>query len=73
MSNLYDDFEKRHVGSWFAAGWVDVEVKKPFNQVFRKDLTTLQTELEEIQEHIEAVSQKQLRLANLANLYNVSE
>lgn len=69
MSNLYDDFEKRHAFNWFSANWADAEVKKPSNQVFRKDLTTLQAELDEIQEHIESVSQKQLRLANLAKLY----
>ena len=69
MSNLYDDFEKRHTDSWFSLGWVDVEAKKPAVQVLRKDLTTLQAELDEIQEHIETVAQKQLRLANLAKLY----
>jgi len=70
MSNLYDDFEKRHNNSWFSSGWVDVESKKPSNQVFKKDLAILQSELEEIQEHIETVSQKQLRLANLAQFYS---
>jgi hypothetical protein len=73
MSNLYDDFEKRHTGSWFAAGWVDVEVKKTGVNVFKKDLTTLQAELDAIQEHIDEVSQKQLRLANLAQLYGEIE
>jgi hypothetical protein len=73
MANLYDDFEKRHAFNWFSANWADAEVKKPTAQVFRKNLTTLQSELEEIQEHIEMVSQKQLRLSNLAKLYDITE
>lgn len=73
MTNLYDDFEKRHKFNWFSANWADAEVKQPTAQVFRKDLTTLQSELDEIQQHIEDVSQKQLRLANLAKLYGEIE
>lgn len=69
MSNLYDDFEKRHIDSWFSAGWVEVEAKKPEAQAFKKDLSTLQAELEQIEENIKTISQKQLRLANLAKLY----
>lgn len=70
MSGLYDDFEKRHTDSWFPAGWVEVEVKKPeVQQVLRKDLATLQSELEQIEESIKTISQKQLRLSNLAKLY----
>lgn len=69
MSNLFDDFEKRHTDSWFSSGWVEVEAKKPEAHVFKKDLATLQAELEQIEENINTISQKQLRLANLAKLY----
>lgn len=73
MTNLYDDFEKRHKFNWFSGNWSEPEVQKPTAQVFRKDLATLQAELNEIQQHIEDVSQKQLRLANLAKLYGEIE
>lgn len=69
MSNLYDDFEKRHINSWFSFSWIEVETKSQEVKVTRKDLTTLQAELEQIEENIETVKQKQLRLANLAKLY----
>lgn len=73
MANLYDDFEKRHKYNWFSSNWADAEVKKPTEQVFRKDLATLQSELDGIQQHIEDVTQKQLRLANLAKMYGEIE
>lgn len=69
MSNLYEDFEKRHINSWFLSGWIEGETKSQEVKFTRKDLTTLQAELEQIEENIEAVKQKQLRLANLAKLY----
>lgn len=73
MSNLYQDFEKRFTDSWFSAGWVEVEPKKQESNVARKDLNTLEIELQEINQELENISQKQLRLANLAKLYNNSE
>lgn len=69
MSNLYNDFEKRFTGNSFSANWVEVEVKPQENQSVRKDLNTLQDELQKIQENIETIAQKQLRLANLAKMY----
>lgn len=69
MSNLYDDFEKRFTDKWFSSGWAEVETKQQTSQCVRKDLATLEAELDEIQERIENVAQKQLRLANLAKLY----
>lgn len=75
MSNLYDDFEKRFTNAWFSANWADIEVQPGKTQVAaetkvsHKDALTLQEELNEIQEHIENISQKQLRLSNLAKLY----
>lgn len=70
MSNLYDEFEKKFEFSWFSAGWVEVDVKpQPKAQDHRKDLNTLNQELLSIQDDIENIAQKQLRLANLAKLY----
>lgn len=69
MSNLYNDFEKRFTNEWFSSGWSEAEFKPKAVVETRKDLTTLQTELEQIEEHIEVITQKQLRLANLAKLY----
>lgn len=69
MSNLYEDFEKRHINSWFSFGWIEVEAKPQEIKATRKDLITLQAELEQIEENIEGIKQKQLRLANLAKLY----
>lgn len=68
MTNLYNDFEKRFDTQWFSAGWVEVEVK-PAKALSRKDLTTLETELNELKEEMENISLKQLRLANLAKMY----
>lgn len=69
MSNLYDDFEKRFTNEWFSAGWSEIGAKPQKEKTSRKDLMTLQAELEQIQENIETIKQKQLRLANLAKLY----
>lgn len=69
MSNLYDDFEKRFTNKWFSAGWSEVEAKPQETKILRKDLAMLQAELEQIQENIETITQKQLILANLAKLY----
>lgn len=70
MSNLYNEFENRFTNEFFSCGWSeDVKPKEIKPEVTRKDLTTLQSELSEIQEHIELVAQKQLRLSNLAKLY----
>ncbi|MFA7658330.1 MAG: hypothetical protein WCY19_02745 [Candidatus Gastranaerophilaceae bacterium] len=70
MSDLCKDFEKRFTNAWFSADWVEVEVKPQVTQVSHKDLATLQAELDEIRVNMENVVQKQLRLANLAKLYN---
>lgn len=69
MPNLYDDFEKRHSYNWFSSCWIEVEAKPKEVVVNRKDLTTLQAELQQIEDNIETITQKQLRLANLAKLY----
>lgn len=75
MSNLYDDFEKRFTNAFFSANWADIEIQPSKAHVAtetkasHKDALTLQEELNEIQEHIENISQKQLRLSNLAKLY----
>lgn len=70
MSNLYDDFEKRFTGHSFSANWVEVNVIAEQKQVFHKDLSTLESELEMINDTIDTISQKQLMLANLAKMYN---
>lgn len=67
---LYDEFEKRYSSGIFPANWVEVEVKTPQKtQPIKKDLETLQAELQLIEENITNISQKQLRLSNLAKLY----
>lgn len=75
MSNLYDEFENKYKFSWFSAGWVDVEVKPQVAQAasisMKKDLQTLEGELEAINQTLENISEKQLRLANLAKFYQV--
>lgn len=73
MSNLFNEFENRFTNEWFSCGWSEEVVAKPAQEkkveVSRKDLTVLQSELEQIQQHIENIAQKQLRLSNLAKLY----
>ncbi|MDD3437051.1 MAG: hypothetical protein PHC64_07875 [Candidatus Gastranaerophilales bacterium] len=71
MSGLYKDFEKRFSSQWFSANWAEIEVKPQERKSYRKDLETLQTELNEIKENIEFISQKQLRLSNLAKFYEI--
>lgn len=76
MSNLMNEFENRFTNEFFSCGWSDAEVKPAEAQksevlveVSRKDLLTLQSELDSIQEHIENIAQKKLLLANMAKLY----
>lgn len=69
MSNFYNEFEKRFTNEWFSSSWSEMEVKPKEVNVKRKDLTMLQAELEQIEENIEIIAQKQLRLSNLAKLY----
>lgn len=75
MSELYNEFEDKYKFSWFSAGWVDVEVKPsqaaPVQAVNKKDLQMLESELSSIQETLENIELKQLRLANLAKFYQV--
>lgn len=76
MSNLYNEFENKFQFSYFSAEWNDVEIEttpemhKQIDELFeKKDLQTLEHELDAIKENIENISQKQLRLANLAKFY----
>lgn len=68
MSEL-EKFEKRFANAWFSCGWAEVEVKPTIAEVSHKDLTTLQAELEMLNDQMESIAQKQLRLANLATFY----
>lgn len=70
MVNLYNEFEKRFTNSWFSAGWVEVEKKQEEQSVTRKDLTTLEAELDDLKEKMESISLKKLQLSNLAKLYS---
>lgn len=72
MANLYDEFKNKFTNSWFSANWTEVETKQEFNEevVVRKDLATLETELENLKNRMEDITQKQLILANLAKLYS---
>lgn len=78
MSNLYDEFEKKFQFSWFSAGWVEAELKQAAEEdiqegvrpMLRKDLSTLEQELEALKEDMETINQKQLQLSNLAKFYN---
>ena len=68
----YIDFKKRYNSEWFSASWVDItpENKEEITaMVIKKDVETLQKELEEIQEDIASIELKKLRLANLAKMY----
>lgn len=74
MSSLYQDFENRFSNQWFSAGWSEIEVKptEEANIVAvssKKDLVELQAELDGIQQHIEEIAQKKLRLENLSKFY----
>ena len=68
MSEL-NEFEKRFTKAWFSAGWAEVEVKPKDVEVSHKDVATLQAELEMLNNQMENITQKQLRLANLATFY----
>lgn len=72
MSNLYDDFEKRFTNAWFSAGWNEIKIEAKPQEVHRarKDVATLESEISALKEEIENIELKQLRLANLAKLYN---
>lgn len=73
MSNMYDDFEKRFENAPFFAGWTEFEIKPaktaPVIKHEHKNLDSLSAELKSIEEQIEEVSLKQLRLSNLAQFY----
>lgn len=71
MSDLYDDFEKRYTNAWFSVGWAEIEKKQVEKSVLHKDLHTLEGELEQLKENIELINHKQLRLSNLAKLYQI--
>lgn len=68
----YKDFEKRYTNEWFSAGWIEIspankeEIK---TMAIRKDVNTLENELEALQQNIENIELKQLRLTNLSKLY----
>jgi len=69
MSDLYNDFEKRFTGAWFSTGWVEVEKKDVEDTNNRKNVVKLQSELAEIEERLEDINLKKLRLSNLATMY----
>lgn len=69
MSDSYKEFENRFSTNWFSASWVEVEQKPKERKVLKKDLATLEVELEKINQEIDTISQKQLRLSNLAKFY----
>ncbi|HNW26509.1 MAG TPA: hypothetical protein PKI94_06955 [Candidatus Gastranaerophilaceae bacterium] len=73
MPNMYDDFEKRFENAPFFAGWVEFEVKPakaaPIVKAEHKDIDALSAELKLIEEQLEEISLKELRLANLAQFY----
>ena len=76
MSNLMNEFENRFTMEFFSCGWSDVEAKPEEPQKTeiiavssRKELSALQAELDMLQENIENIAQKTLRLSNLAKLY----
>lgn len=69
MSGFYENFEKRFDNKWFSIAWIEVDTQKQSEEPARKNLDILLSELEQIEEHIELVMQKQLRLSNLAKLY----
>lgn len=69
MSDLYNNFEKRFTSAWFSVGWIETEEKPLMEKTCKKNIDVLQDELRKIEEHIETIAQKQLRLANLASFY----
>lgn len=72
MAGLYENFEKRFADKFFSAGWIEVQTptqEQKQEVVAKKDLKTLEAELAQINETIESISFNQLRLSNLAKLY----
>jgi len=70
MANLYEDFENRFTNKRFASDWSEVDVKQENKEDFHKDLATLQAELQYLEDKMEGISLTQLRLSNLAKLYD---
>lgn len=74
MEDMYEEFEKRYTDKWFSAGWVEIEAQKHKSaktvEYNHKDLATLENELEMLNDNMDEIVEKQLRLANLAKLYN---
>ena len=69
---LYEEFEKRYTNEFFSSNWVEIvpEKKEEVKSVaMRKDLATLEYELQTLKESIENIELKKLRLANLAKMY----
>lgn len=72
MAGLYEEFEQRFADKVFSAGWVEVQMptqEQKQEVVVRKDLSVLEAELAQINEAMENISFNQLRLSNLAKLY----
>ena len=65
-----EKFEKRFSNAWFSSSWAEVEEKPQQIEVSHKDLAALQEELQMLDDQMEAIAQKQLRLANLARFYS---
>ncbi len=69
---LYEEFEKRYTNEFFSSGWVEItpENKEEVKAVvMKKDLATLEYELEALKENIESIELKKLRISNLAKMY----
>jgi len=69
---LYDEFEKRYTNKFFSSNWIEItpENKEKVNAVvMKKDLATLECELETLKENIENIELKKLRLSNLIKMY----
>ena len=69
---LYEEFEKRYTNKVFSPSWVEItpENKEEVKAIsIKKDLATLEYELEALKESIEGVELKKLRLSNLAKMY----
>jgi len=71
MSDLEKEFEERFKNEWFSNDWSEIAFSQKREVPLRKDLATLQNELEQIEETIEAITQKELRLRNLSMLYKI--
>lgn len=69
---LYKEFEKRYTNEFFSSNWIEItpENKEEIKAIaMRKDLATLEYELESLKENIESIELKKLRLANLSKMY----